>query len=208
MTRMKRHMIVAGISLLTLFTALINAAEITQADHSAEHTASLDTHMHGLSTLTIVMESTSVEIELISPAMDLVGFEHRASSQQDIAAIENAAALLSQSETLFVFSGGRCVEINTSIDLASLIKDDNIHQHKSDAHEHNHDHENHTQHDSHSEIVANYAYHCENDASLSAITVALFEFFPGIDKIQTMWVKQTQQGATTLTQNNRIIKFR
>ncbi len=111
------------------------------------------------------MEGKSLEIQLTSPAMNLVGFEHKANDPKDIAAVENATSLLRE-------------------------------------------HDDHIQNDNHSEIVANYQYSCGNTASLPSMTVALFESFPGIHKIHVMWVKQTQQGAATLTPKNHIIKFR
>lgn len=51
-------------------------------------------------------------------------------------------------------------------------------------------------------------YHFENKSLLHAMTVVLGELFPGIRKIHVMRVKQKQQGAVTLTPNNRMIKFR
>lgn len=209
---MKRHTVLTSISVLLLSTTLnVSAAQIVKADYAKEHTTHLDSHVHGLSELTIVMEGTLLEMTLTSPAMDLIGFEHKASSQQDIALVENAGLLLSQSEVLFLFSGGRCVLINTSIDLASFIQGDNdehVHHEPFNEYEHHNDHDNHVNSNSHSDIAANYQYRCKNKASLSSITVNLFEFFPGIHKIRTMWVKQTQQGSATLTKNNRTIEFR
>ncbi|GJL72645.1 MAG: hypothetical protein NMNS01_18440 [Nitrosomonas sp.] len=155
------------------------------------------------------MEDRFLEIQLTSPAMNLVGFEHKASDPKDIAAIENATSLLREHDSQFLLSGGRCVHVKTSIDTSGLIEGDvHDHTHQTKSIEHNHEHEDHSQKDSHSEIVANYQYRCENTASLPSMTVALFESFPDIHKIHVMWVKQTQQGAATLTPKNRIIKFR
>ena len=207
---MKRHTLIAGISLFVLSTvANPNAAEIAQAHLPEEHATRLDAHVHGLSELTIAMEGKSLEIQLTSPAMNLVGFEHKASDAKDIAAVENAASLLREHDSQFLLSGGRCVHVKTSIDISGLIaSDDHDHTHQTKSNGHKHAHDDHIQNDSHSEIVANYQYSCENTASLPSMTVALFESFPGIHRIHVMWVKQTQQGAATLTPKNRIIKFR
>lgn len=201
---MKRHAITVGISLFVFSTAAnSNAAEIAQAHFPEEHTTHLDAHVHGLSELTIAMEDRFLEIQLTSPAMNLVGFEHKANDPKDIAAVENATSLLRKHDSQFLLSGGRCIHVKTSIDTSGLIVgDDHDHTRLRKSNEHKHEH------DDHSEIVANYQYSCENSASLSSMSVALFESFPGIHEIRAMWVKQTQQGAATLTPKNRIIKFR
>ncbi|MGB1290473.1 MAG: ZrgA family zinc uptake protein, partial [Porticoccaceae bacterium] len=68
---MKKHT-VSIIGLVATFFVLVNA---TFAEQKA---ASLDAHVHGLSQLTIAVEGETVELEFSSPAMNLVGFEHRA----------------------------------------------------------------------------------------------------------------------------------
>jgi Protein of unknown function (DUF2796) len=207
---MKRHTIIVGISLFVLSIAAIsNAAKTAQAHLPEKHSTRLGTHVHGLSELTIAMEGKSLEIQLTSPAMNLVGFEHKASDPKDIAAVENATSLLREHDSQFLLSGGRCVHVKTSIDTSGLIEGDvHDHTHQTQSNEHNQKHNDHPQYDSHREIVANYQYSCGNTASLPSMTVALFQSFPGIHKIHVMWVKQTQQGAATLTPKNRIIKFR
>lgn len=199
---MKKH-------LVNIIAFAITFTGIAQFTHAEEQAVSLEAHVHGLSELTIVMEGASLEIQLTSPAMNLLGFEHRASSAKDIATVKNAASLLGKHDAHFLLSEKSCDHVKTSIDLAELIEsNDHEHAHEKKSNEHKHDHDDHDHNNHHSEIVANYKYHCENKSSLSVMTVALFDSFPGIHKIQTMWIKQTQQGATTLTPNNRIIEFR
>ena len=183
-------------------------AAVAQFSHAEEGAASLEAHVHGLSELAIAMEGENLEIQFTSPAMNLVGFEHKASSQKDLSALESAASMLRQHKTLFLFSGGRCDHVKTLVDLSDLIEsDDHEHAHQQSSTEHKHD-EEHAQKNSHSEVVANYKYRCENIAQLSELTVDLFEIFPGILKMNAVWLKPLQQGAATLTPNHRIIEFR
>jgi len=58
------------------------------------------------------------------------------------------------------------------------------------------------------EIIANCEYRCKTIAHLLSVRVVSFGAFPGIHKIQTKSVEQTQQGAVTLTPNKRIVVFR
>ena len=175
------------------------------------HAANLDAHVHGLSGLTIAMEGKTLEIQFTSPAFNLLGFEHKANTKEDIAAIKALESRLRQHETLFLFSEGRCNHVKTFINLTSLINkndDEHTHQEKRITNEYEHEHEDHVQENNHSEAAAHYHYHCENNAQPSSIRVAFFKPFPGIHIIQAMWVKQTRQGAKTLTPDNSIIMFR
>jgi hypothetical protein len=183
---MSKHWKSAIVSII-IFTGVMPA---TQA-HSP------GAHVHGLSTLTIAIEAGAVEIELTSPAIDLVGFEHTARTEQERERVKAAASRLAQPETLFSLSEAGCQHLETTIDLADIIHDDKLIE--GQAHSH-HDH-------SHTDIVANYKYHCQDPTLLSSMTVALFAVFPGIEKIDVVWIKATQQGAATLSANHRTIKF-
>jgi len=198
------------LKLITLTIAFFMVAQPIYAD-------SLEAHMHGLSELTIAMENQTLEIQLISPAINLIGFEHKARTKEEIAAVSDVLDQLRDHKTLFAFSGANCSHVETSIDVASLIDSDN-HKNstKHDEHEHEHeheheyddDHEEHAENNSHSNIIANYQLFCENKPSLASITVDLFDAFPATHKIQVMWVVQTRQGAVTLTANKRKIEFK
>jgi hypothetical protein len=194
---------------------IIAFAAAGQFSYAEDGAASLVAHVHGLSELAIAMEGEKLEIQFTSPAMNLVGFEHQASSRKEVLAIENAVSMLREHETLFLFSGGRCQHVNTSIELSGLIEsDEHEHAHQQSSTEHKHDDEHKKEHkerpqkNNHSDVVAHYQYRCENVAQLSAITVDLFEVFHGIHKMNAMWVKSMQQGAATLTPNQRIVEFR
>lgn len=175
---------------------------------------SLDAHVHGLSELTIAMDAQLLEIQLISPAMNLVGFEHKASSKKDIAAVEQAESIFHQHDSLFLIAGGGCKHLETSIDSDDLLEIDNHYSdhsdHAKDSHkdEHHHDHKEHEQGESHSEIVASYSYSCKDSSKLSAITVSLFEQFPGIENINAMWVMLSKQGSVMLSANKSTIEFK
>ena len=85
---------------------------------AVEHTS----HVHGVAEITMVIENGRLEIEVKSPAMNLVGFEHKASSQKHIAAVNKAELLLSNPKNIFSFSDGQCKLINKSIDLSHIKK--------------------------------------------------------------------------------------
>ncbi|MGB2106153.1 MAG: ZrgA family zinc uptake protein [Porticoccaceae bacterium] len=225
---MKKHT-VSIIGLVATFFVLVNA---TFAEQKA---ASLDAHVHGLSQLTIAVEGETVELQFSSPAMNLVGFEHRATSKKDIAAVKQAESILRQPEMLFALSDAGCKPIHTHVDISGLIEQHDHHdghkghdEHKDhhddhddhdDHDEHNdhddhkdhmdhHDHKAHDQHETHSEIMANYSFECKDSSTLSSVKVSLFESFAGIYKIQTMWVTSSNQGSAKLTADNPAVLLR
>lgn len=60
----------------------------------------------------------------------------------------------------------------------------------------------------HSEISAEYRFSCKNPGKLVSVSIALMKQFPGIEKINAMWITETKQGAVSLTPNNNAISFR
>ena len=189
------------------------ASHLSYAGNTEELSVGLGAHVHGWSELMIAMEDKALEIELRSPATNLVGFEHKATTKKDIAAIENALSLLARHELLFSFSGGNCSLTNTTVDISGLTgNNDHDHDHDHDHEKNNHSHDehkdNHAEHDNHSDIIANYHYNCEEIATLTSITVDFFEIFSGIQQIRAMWITEKRQDAKTLSSKNNTIDLR
>ncbi len=192
------------VSVLMKIIALIFvlSSPLIYAEKPREQHIGLDAHVHGLSELTLAMEGKTLEIELKSPAMNLLGFEHKASKKNDIAAVENTLSLLGKPDSLFSFSGGRCSVKGSSIDVSAVLDSDHK-LHKDEAEADDYEHE-----EGHSEISASYQFSCDSLVTLSAITVKLFDIFPGIQQIRAMWITEKQQAGKTLDADNRIINLR
>jgi hypothetical protein len=165
----------------------------------------LDPHVHGLSELTMTIEKQTLEIEVTSPAINIVGFEHRAKTKKNIALVQKARIRLSRHEDLFSFSGGACILIDKSVDISSITKANNL---VTDLHEHGHEHINDTEKFSHREVIGHYRYYCKKASTLTAITVKIFDQFVGINQIKARWLNETQQGSVTLSPTKQIINLR
>ncbi|MCG8534194.1 MAG: DUF2796 domain-containing protein [Pseudomonadales bacterium] len=182
---------------------------------TALYAASLDAHVHGVAELAIAIEGKSLEVQFASPAMNLVGFEHKATTAEQIATVKKVETQLNESDALFVITGNGCKPAKAVIDVSSLKGDGDSHSDEKHDHGHAHSHA-HTgdQHyeeapdDSHSEITAHYQFECKNETAVSSIAVQLFQRFPQIEKINAMWVTPTTQGAETLTAKQPVIEFR
>lgn len=90
---------------LLFVTCTVTAGDNHEHDHhhSDEHRQH-DSHMHGIATINMALEGDEVHIELDSPAVNIVGFEHAPSSDADHAALEKAVALLKDGDKLFEFN--------------------------------------------------------------------------------------------------------
>lgn len=175
-----------------------------------------EAHTHGLATLTLALENGILEIEFESPATNLVGFEHQAKSPEQRKAVTQTETTLKDPKLLFSFVGANCQPKKTTVDVSGVMGDEHEeHEHKEHEHE-EHEHEEHKNHghseghdeSSHSEISASYRFSCKDAKKLDSVSVALLKQFPGIEKINAMWVTETKQGAVSLTSNSSTILLR
>jgi hypothetical protein len=75
---MRRLLLALPLALLPFTIA--QAAD--EHDHDHEH-GSLGAHEHGVARLDVAQEGTTLELDFNSPAMNIVGFEHAATSDAD-----------------------------------------------------------------------------------------------------------------------------
>lgn len=218
-----------GVKRLVLITFLISplvlsvpgtaAAEEHEHDHDQEHRQH-GAHVHGIAALNLALEGQEVEIELDSPAANIVGFEHAPSSESDHAALDKAAALLKAGDRLFRFNeDAGCQMENADVSSELLEEDHDEHEEheghadkKSSMHSHEeekaHDHEDEEhEHEGHADIEAAYHFECTEPSKLTQLTVELFEAFPDMEKIDVQYVIESKQGASELTATNHVINF-
>ncbi len=165
--------------------------------------------------MTFSIEERRVEIQLESPAANIVGFESKAESPEQQQMVTRAREKLQAEQPLFTFTGATCHRERVAVDVSGVMAEaEGEHEAhapgEADSESHHapdkdHDGESHETH--HSEIVANYRFQCDDTAGLSRITVNVFDVFPGIERMQAMWVTPARQGATQLSTQHRIVSF-
>ncbi|NKC17054.1 MAG: DUF2796 domain-containing protein [Gammaproteobacteria bacterium] len=182
------------------------------SDHGERHIQQ-EAHQHGLAEITLAVEGDNIELNLESPAANIVGFEHRASTPAQRRIIDEAKRTLESSKQLFSFIGARCELTESEIDVSAVLGTEND-EHEEDAHGHHEqpdhadtDHETHSE-ETHSEVSANYRFHCEQGSRLAAIALNFFEFFPGIETLKAVWVTDSSQGSADLTAKSNTIYLR
>ncbi|AYG10069.1 DUF2796 domain-containing protein [Pseudomonas fluorescens] len=197
---MRRLLLALPFALLPLAA---QAADEHNHDHDHEH-GSLDAHEHGVGRLNAVLDGKALELELESPAMNLVGFEHLATTDADKAKLAAARKQLEQPLVLFSLpKAAGCVV--SSQELESPLfgdKPDDDHDHATDgkgAAAHDHDH---------SEIHAHYQFTCASPAALKNLDLAnIFKTFPATQKIQVQLIGPSGQQGVEATPQAATLKF-
>lgn len=149
-------------------------------------------HVHGEAVLTVIIEHQGLHIELISPAVNIVGFEHEINSAQESQQVLNALRVLNDADNIFRFTGTSCTQVHSKVvsPFATKVGAAKV---KSDFPEHK-------------EFVASYQMECKGTQGERAMDVLLFESFSGLESIDVQWVADGKQAAKrTNAKNNSII---
>ena len=199
---MRRLLLALPFALLPL--AVAHAHE----DHDHEH-GSLGAHEHGVARLNAVLDGQALELELDSPAMNLVGFEHAATSAADKAKVAAARKQLENPQALFNLPKAAGCKVSSQELNSPLFGDKPEAEHDDDdhatdgkgaaAHEHHHDH---------SEIHAHYQFTCATPTALSNLDLSqVFKTFPATQKIQVQLIGPSGQQGVDATATAATLKF-
>ena len=195
---MRRLLLALPFALLPL--AVANAAEEHDHDHGAEH-GSLGAHEHGVGRLDVVLEGKTLEFEFDSPAMNIVGFEHEATSAEDKAKLAKAREFLLKPNSLFsIADAANCSA--TSVKVESPLfgdKDDDHEEHAKDGAADHHEH---------SEIHGTYKFVCDAPAILKKLDLSqIFKTFPDTKKLQVQLISPSGQSGAEVIAANPTLKF-
>ena len=172
---------------------LISVAAGVSAEQSVTHEA----HVHGLAKLTLVAEADVINMQLESPAMNVVGFEHEPKTKEQQKTLEQALKKLNKPDALIAFNGGQCSFAGVDVDNPFKI-DAQPDKHEHD--EHKHDHDEHDEHEGseHREFVVEYQAQCKKINELKAINFTLLNEFKAIETLEVQYILSGKQGAVTL----------
>lgn len=193
-------------ALLLLSTPVLQAADLAKSDASSntvvekqevheEHGA----HEHGVGTLSIAIADKVIEINLDSPAANVFGFEHKASSEADKKVVAEASAKLEAGGNLFDFDkAAQCkfekAELNTGQD--ELSEEEKAAEKEPPTEE--------NMEANHLDVGVNWVFGCEQPASLKTITPKLFANFPAFERLEVEWVSDQGASAQTLEKDQAI----
>ena len=179
---------------------LVTASALGEHNHRS-HQA----HQHGIAQLGVIQEDSSLSVVLRAPASDLVGFEHAATTKEELEALSKLETALAGAQDLFLLpKRAGCSQMNYNVEHALKKKHD--HQPEEEGHAHNHS----DSHDesSHEEIAATYSYSCENTKALDSMEIRLFKQFPSLEKIEASVITSSSQSKQVLEPNSFILSLK
>jgi hypothetical protein len=157
-------------------------------------------------------------VELVSPAVNLVGFEHEPQNIEQQLETERLIRAIQTPENFFAVPIGCLLD---AIDFESPFsgaddfsrgepEGEEHHEERESEHAEHHEGE-HEEHDdehkeSHQDIHVTYEWQCSEN-KLTRIDVNLFKLYSGFEKIQTQWVVSGKQGAKLLTPKDVSLRF-
>lgn len=169
-----------------------------------------EAHTHGAGNLTLVYENGVLEIQFDSPAMSLLGFEHKPKTRAQVDSIKKTKALLNSPEKIVSVNGGNCSPSTVNVKILGPAGQA-LNNNHSQEHGHHNAGEKNVEHDqsnaSHSEASATYVFDCLDGEDLESATISLFEYFSGLEQINVNWIVETQQGGSILRPTSSTITF-
>ena len=193
---MRRLLLALPFALLPL--AVAHAHEDHDHDHDHAH-GTLGAHEHGVAKLNVVLDGNTLELELDSPAMNLVGFEHAASSDADTAKVAAVRQQLEQPSKLFgLASAAGCKDDQQALE-SPLFGDAAKADDDGDEHEKGH---------MHSDINAHYQLTCATPEKLTQLDLApLYKAFPATQKINVQLIGPNGQKGVETSPAKAMVAF-
>ncbi|WP_043310354.1 DUF2796 domain-containing protein [Pseudomonas sp. ML96] len=194
---MRRTLLALPFALLPFAIAQADSHEhVHDHDHAHEEHGSLGTHEHGVASLNVALDGQTLEIQLESPAMNLVGFEHEAKSDADKAKVASARKHLEQPQALFALPiEAKCALQDSELESPLFGYAEHA------EHEHGDEH-------GHSDIDASYHFTCANAEALKTLELgSFFGTFPGTEKLEVQLIGPGGQQGAELTPSNSRLSF-
>lgn len=202
--------------IITASCVLLAGIAVAQAhEEGHEHGA----HEHGVARLYIAIEGGTVQLDLDSPAVNLVGFEHEPGDAKERAALDKAVADLKQGIKLMSFTpAAQCSQKRVMVKSGLLEHDGETHHgHENDADEghhhadeadHDREHEGEAGGDEHADIAVFWEIGCARVDALREIDFKdLFERFPGTRRLRVQAVLPGGQTGVELTPSATKLKL-
>lgn len=178
------------------FALLPLAVAHADDDHDHEH-ASLGAHEHGVGSLDVALDGQTLELDLDGPAMNLVGFEHIATTDADKAKVAAAQAQLGNPLVLFSLPKAADCSVEAQ-DLQSPLFEAAPEEAGGVAKGEHH----------HSDIEAHYAFTCSKPEALKTLDLSkFFKTFPGTHKIKVQLISSSGQQGVEATPEAPTVKF-
>ena len=163
-------------------------------------------HEHGVASLSLAVDNKGLEISLDSPAANLVGFEHKPSTDEQSQQVAKVKTQLENPTSLFdIPAAAECSLTKTELqaELMQVSSDSETakpeHKHTGEKHDHEHEEQ------AHSDIEATWRFTCAKPAELGSVSTKLFAAFPAIKKLNVEWLNGDKASAVSLEQDAAVL---
>jgi hypothetical protein len=165
--------------------------------------------VHGHAELNVVLAGQQIQIEFVSPAMNLLGFERAPASTEETDLLASVTAQLQTGEWLLGDALENC-DMSLQLFEAPVFAD-----HSREHHEHEHEEDGHDEHEhneaehevgaeAHAEFHVQYLYDCPAPPARE-YRVTAFGRFSGLEEVTVQWIAERRQGLAELTAGNPLL---
>jgi hypothetical protein len=164
---------------------------LAQSGHQHGHDSSRGAHEHGVASLSLAIDHNTVAMLFETPAVNLLGFEHRPETMEDRRRLEGIVKRLQQATTLVaVPPQAGCTQVGVAIN-SDLLRSEGASSGR----------------DEHADFDISYELRCSDISELSAITVTALDNFPGLERVKAQWFVGTIQNTKVLTRSQTTISL-
>ncbi|MDX3774349.1 DUF2796 domain-containing protein [Chromatiaceae bacterium AAb-1] len=157
-------------------------------EHQHEHDdfTQLGAHVHGVASITFILEGNEAQLALQAAAINVVGFEHKAVTTEQLQEIAAAIDIFNKAGWFSLNDDANCeiTGADTSTDLTENITEG-----------------------THADFYANYQLLCQRPARLKQLQLELFNLLPALERVNVQWVINEQQGAASATLQQPVVTF-
>ena len=154
-------------------------------------------HVHGNADLNVVLIERQLQIEFVSPAVNLLGFEHPPVTDEESTVLNDAITQLQQSGWLIGDISATCqISVET---FEAPTFDEQGH-----GHDEEHEHDSEPDADAHSDFRVQYLYNCQT-APPTTLQILAFDHFRGIETLTVQWIADQRQGYAKLNRGSPVL---
>lgn len=154
-------------------------------------------HVHGNAELNVVLMEKQLQVEFVSPAINLLGFERPPITDVESATMNNTIKQLQHGGWLIEGVPSTC-QLSTEEFEAPFFE-----ERESNKHDHEHESSKHEA-EAHSNFRVRYLYDC--DAALKKqLRILAFDHYNGIETLTVQWITNQMQGYTQLSRDNPVL---
>ncbi len=167
-----------GNTVIPWLTTLIIGIPCAGVSADPIQTESHGAHEHGVAEMTLATEANQLELMLVSPVANLLGFEHAPANAAEHEAWQKSRQMLQSGVWLQLPAAAKCQlqqqQLNDPWPAGSTT-----HQH--------------------ADLTLSLTYHCDAPQALTGVQLDLFSLAADLHEVNVQWVSSTAQGAATLS---------